>query len=95
MTCFSPLTGYRSLAADPLTGKHGIVFNPTKALIEGSSFKLPCGQCSGCRAGRAKEWSIRCAHEAKMHDRNCFLTLTYDDQNVPQDYSVRKRSGSC
>ena len=26
-----------------------------------------------------------------MHDRNCFLTLTYDDQNVPQDYSVRKR----
>lgn len=91
LTCFSPLTAYRSLAADPTTGKHGIVFNPTKALIEGSSFKLPCGQCSGCRAGRAKEWAIRCGHEAKMHDRNCFLTLTYDNQQVPQDYSVRKR----
>lgn len=26
-----------------------------------------------------------------MHDQNCFLTLTYDDQHVPQDYSVKLR----
>ncbi|AXH77990.1 MAG: replication initiator protein [Microviridae sp.] len=30
-------------------------------------------------------------HEAKMHDDNCFITLTYDEQNVPSDGSLRPR----
>jgi len=27
-------------------------------------------------------------HEAQMHAQNCFLTLTYNDQNLPDDYSI-------
>lgn len=91
MTCYHPLKAYRSLAADPETGKHGLVFNPVKALIEGSSIKLPCGRCHGCRMDRAQDWATRCLHEAQMHERNCFLTLSYSNEHVPQDFSVRKR----
>lgn len=91
MTCFHPLIGFKALAPDPETGKRGIVFNPVKALIEGGGFRLPCGQCKGCRIDKAAQWALRCGHEAQMHDRNCFLTLTYADEHVPQDYSVQKR----
>lgn len=30
-------------------------------------------------------------HEAKMHPSNAFITLTYDDQNVPSNYSLDLR----
>jgi len=30
-------------------------------------------------------------HEASLHDRNCFLTLTYSDEHLPVDYSVHPR----
>lgn len=91
MACFYPLFAYKALVPNAETGKRAIVFNPSKALIEGSSFKLPCGQCQGCRLDKAQDWATRCGHEAQMHASNCFVTLTFDDQNVPQDYSVRKR----
>lgn len=38
---------------------------------------LRCGQCHGCRLEYARQWAIRCVHEASMHDENCFVTLTY------------------
>lgn len=52
---------------------------------------LPCGQCTGCRVDRAREWSVRCMHEAKMHDYNSFLTLTYNDENLPVNGSLDYR----
>lgn len=42
-----------------------------------------CGRCMGCRLDRARVWAIRCFHEAAMHDENSFLTITYNDQNLP------------
>ena len=33
----------------------------------------------------------RCGHEQKMHEASCFFTLTYDDEHVPADYSVKLR----
>lgn len=91
MPCFHPLTAYRSAERNPASGKHLVTFSATKALIEGSMFKLPCGQCTGCRLDKAQQWAIRCKHEAQMHDRNCFVTLTYSDEHVPVDFSVKLR----
>lgn len=54
-------------------------------------FKLPCGQCIGCRLERARQWALRCMHEASQHDQNCFLTLTYDDEHLPPYGSLRHR----
>lgn len=42
-----------------------------------------CGQCMECRLAYSREWAIRITHEAQMHDHNCFLTLTYDNDNLP------------
>lgn len=40
---------------------------------------------------KAREWAMRCAHEAKMHTNNSFVTLTYDPKKLPEDGSVSKR----
>jgi len=33
-------------------------------------------------------WAIRCVHEASLYDRNCVVTLTYDDKHLPADGSL-------
>lgn len=52
--------------------------------------ELPCGRCIGCRIARSKEWAVRCMHEASLHQENCFLTLTYDDDHMPDDGGLKK-----
>lgn len=51
---------------------------------------LPCGQCYACRLNKSKDWATRCVLEAKMHDKNCFVTLTYNDEHLPKDLSLQK-----
>jgi len=46
---------------------------------------VPCGQCMGCRLERSRQWAIRCMHEGQMHEENCFITLTYDEENLPDN----------
>lgn len=91
MPCYHPLTAWKSVERNPDTGKYQLTFNPHKALVQGTALRLPCGQCIGCRLKRAEQWGMRCRHEAQMHDQNCFVTLTFDDEHVAADYSVRKR----
>lgn len=54
----------------------------------GGLLEFPCNKCIGCRVDRSRAWAVRCLHESQMHDQNCFLTLTYDDEQLPADYSV-------
>jgi len=35
-------------------------------------------------------WATRCVHESAFHEDNCFLTLTYNNENLPSDKSIRK-----
>lgn len=91
MACFFPLRAYRSTERNPDTGKYGITFNPHHALVERSPLILPCSKCIGCKLDRTKQWAIRCVHELRTAGSGCFITLTYDDQHVPVDYSVNLR----
>uniref|UniRef100_A0AAU8B5M2 Replication initiator protein n=1 Tax=Dulem virus 90 TaxID=3145801 RepID=A0AAU8B5M2_9VIRU len=50
--------------------------------------RVPCGQCINCRLNRAWDWSVRIMHEAKKHDESVFLTLTYDDDHLPENGSL-------
>lgn len=44
---------------------------------------LPCGKCLGCRKRKAREWALRCVHEAAVHEQKCFVTLTYAPEHYP------------
>lgn len=52
---------------------------------------VPCGRCIGCRLERSRQWAIRCVNEAQMYDENCFITLTYKDEELiygGQDFGI-------
>lgn len=87
MPCFRPLEAWRSRLRGR-SGKQLITFDRRQSF--GLSLQLPCGQCIGCRLERSRQWAMRCVHEASLHDENCFLTLTYDDEHVPTDGSLNK-----
>lgn len=86
MPCYHPLKGYRSKTVNP-SGKRSIVFSPKEGYYD-KPLDLPCGQCVGCRLERSRQWAIRCVHEAQLHEENCFITLTYDDDHLPADGSL-------
>lgn len=89
MPCYKPLKGYRSCQASS-SGKFGISFVPQ---FRGQvPLAIPCGQCIGCRIERSRQWAIRCMHEASLHERNCFVTLTFDDDHFPDMGSLSKDS---
>ncbi len=77
MACFSPITGYRTPA-----GK--VTFKQKEGYYD-KPVTIACGQCTGCRLERSRQWAVRCMHEAQTHTRNCFITLTYDDAHLPAD----------
>lgn len=54
-----------------------------------ANLQLPCGKCVGCRKRRAREWALRCVHEASLHDHKCFVTLTYDPEHFPENGFLR------
>ncbi|QCQ84872.1 replication initiator protein [Blackfly microvirus SF02] len=91
MGCDYPITAYRSREFNPETKRYGMTFNPLKALNSTHSIRVPCGKCTGCRLERSRQWAVRSMHEASLHERNCFITLTYSDEHLPVDYSVHER----
>lgn len=58
--------------------------------IDNSPCYRPCGRCIGCRLEHARQWAIRCVHEASMHEENAFITLTYNNENLPENGSLQK-----
>lgn len=59
-----------------------VTFNRKKADPSRVGVTFPCGRCIACRLRKAREKAIRCWHESTCHEKNIFLTLTYDDANV-------------
>lgn len=56
---------------------------------------VPCGKCGSCKFNRRVEWTYRIKEEFRHSLNGLFLTLTYDDANLPKnEYGVpelRKR----
>lgn len=82
MACNSPLTAWS-------TGD-GVTFDRRHRDIR-KELLLPCGRCQACRLERSKQWAIRCMHEAQMHEHNAYITLTYDEKNLPENNSLTYR----
>ena len=60
---------------------------------------IPCRECLGCRQADARQWAVRCYHEAQLHQKQwrdpsrgvvatipnaSVLTLTYKDEHLPK-----------
>lgn len=84
MPCFTPIEAWQTEDGRVRFVERGRILR---------ALKLRCGQCVGCRKDRAAEWAARIVHESRMHPVNTcwFATLTYDDNHVPADNSLRYR----
>lgn len=55
--------------------------------------EIPCGHCLECRLEYSRQWADRCILEAQQYEDNCFITLTYDDLNIPVVDDVHPETG--
>ena len=96
MPCYHPIDAWHS--------SRGVAFVET---LDSNKIKLPCGRCIGCRLERSRQWALRLVHEKRFHEESAFITLTYDENNLPEGGSLevkhfqdfmkrlRKRVGSA
>jgi len=75
MKCIRPIKASQNSDGD-------LVYNIKKAIPGLVPWEFPCRKCLPCRLNIAREKAIRATHEAKMHEDNIFLTLTYDDAHI-------------
>jgi len=52
--------------------------------------KVGCGQCFACKQARRQAWAVRLMHEYTTNPDALFLTLTYDDDNLPENGTLVK-----
>lgn len=50
-----------------------------------STRSVPCGRCALCLKKRVNDWAFRLLNEIKISSSACFITLTYDNDNLPID----------
>jgi hypothetical protein len=43
---------------------------------------IPCRRCPECQSVIKREWTCRAIAEAQVHNKMCFITLTYDNANI-------------
>lgn len=71
-----------------------VFLHPLHLAKRGIKTSLPCpvmvgcGRCVECKIKRSREWSYRLTQEASLYDKNCMITLTYDDEHLPDDTAV-------
>ncbi len=82
MPCYHPIDAYHHPAAGRVR-----FYRPQDGRLW-KAITVPCNHCIGCRTDRLQDWTNRAVLEAQMHDDNCFLTLTYDDNHLPPGYSL-------
>lgn len=50
-----------------------------------------CGRCVACRLEKQREKKVRICHESEYFIKKCFLTLTYDEQHIPEGNTLVKK----
>ena len=82
MPCFHPITAYHKIGG-------GITWTYQES--NGIKLTVSCKQCTGCRQEYARQWAMRNIHEASLWLNNIFITLTYNDQNLPEHNTLVKK----
>lgn len=87
--CTRPLTAWRkktSSLKDPSWKYYSdkkIKFKQPPNWWDYDIIKISCGQCQECLLRHANHWATRIYMESKCHKKNCFITLTYNPENLP------------
>ena len=55
--------------------------------------QIPCGKCVGCRLRYSRQWADRCMLELQYHESSYFVTLTYNDENLPTSEWLDSETG--
>lgn len=91
--CLQPLIA----GLEPYVDEDGVIKNrvhlsPSEALLhpEWRQIQIPCGRCVECLETYSTQWAYRVMEEAKLYDKNCFITLTYAPDFEPKG-GVQKR----
>lgn len=94
MNCENPVLALRLCTKD--NGKDEIKIIPVSNRVDynllmleerygkENLLRLPCGKCTACREAYRADWSVRCDMEARCHQDNVFLTLTYRPETCPR-----------
>ena len=77
MACYRPIQAWRAPGG-------GVQFT-SMGSASVAPLLLPCSKCPGCKIDRSRAWALRCVHESKLHERSCFVTLTYAPGELPKD----------
>lgn len=51
---------------------------------------ISCGKCVECSKAISTEWAYRILDECKVHEFNCMIDLTYNDDHFPHDGVSRR-----
>lgn len=57
--------------------------------------EIACGHCIECRLAYSRQWACRMMLEAQNYEHNYFLTLTYNDDNLPISYYPDNETGEA
>lgn len=49
-----------------------------------------CGYCRNCRVNKTSQWALRLIYELDNWDCASFVTLTYNQENLPKDFGLHK-----
>lgn len=81
--CNYPLSLFRFYDGNSKICPTGTKSISYKGIIYNNPVKVPCGKCIECRLDYSRSWAFRMICELQYHETASFLTLTYDDENVP------------
>lgn len=93
MPCYHPIQAFQIIQPDGTKSRPFFAERVPDLSAFGKvvPIPIPCGRCIGCRLERSRQWAMRCVQEASLYKQNSFITLTYNDETVPADYSLKKR----
>ena len=63
----------------------------TPFYVKDKGIIVPCNQCLACRILRRRKWTARLLLEQRAHALSCFVTLTYNNENLPSDLNLDKK----
>lgn len=83
--CTTPIKCFFAYDYDPNEGVYVWSIKEAKCYNHFEEAEVPCGKCLECTKRDMKGWTARALCEHSMHDCSCFVTITYNDEFLPDD----------